>query len=670
VNKILKWSLIACASIVVLIVLASLLIPQFVDINKYRPEIEKRVTEATGRPFALGGKIDLSLFPWMGVALSDLSLGNPKGFAEEAFVTVKRFEVRVKLMPLLSKTVQVKKFVLDSPRIFLEKNKNGQTNWTMAPPGPSTPKTQPAEKSPPPKEPGAALPVKALFVDQFAITNGLVRYRDQGQAIEKEISDINLTLADLNLEDPIKLKFSALADGHSVALNGQVGPLGKEPGKGTIPLDITLKALDEITMTVKGVVVDPILAPNFDLALALSPFSPRKLMTALGSEDLIKTADPKVLDRLSLNLNLKGDPNKVAVSDGVLGLDDTTMKFSAQAKAFAKPDLAFDLNLDQINLDRYLPPAPPKGAPPTSPATGPPPQPATRGKTDYTPLRKLVLDGTVTIGSLIANRAKMEEIQMKIKGKNGRFDIDPLGLKLYQGSIASSAGLDVRTDTPKLNLNLDARDIESGPLLTDILEKEIIHGKLESSLKFSLEGDTPDTVKKNLNGNGYLKFMDGAIMGIDIPGMVRNVKASFMGGEKSTKKPRTDFAELHVPFTITNGLVNTPGTTLASPLLRITVTGKTDLVSETLDMRVEPKFVATLKGQGDTEERSGIMVPVLISGTFAKPKFSPDLKSMIKSVLPAEEELKKIIKDGKIDKEELKKTEEKVKELFKGFKMK
>jgi AsmA protein len=159
-------------------------------------------------------------------------------------------------------------------------------------------------------------------------------------------------------------------------------------------------------------------------------------------------------------------------------------------------------------------------------------------------------------------------------------------------------------------------------------------------------------------------------MGIDIPGMVRNVKTSFMGGEKSTEKPRTDFAELHVPFTITNGLVDTPGTTLASPLLRITVKGKTDLVSETLDMRVEPKFVATLKGQGDTKERSGIMVPVLISGTFAKPKFNPDLKSMVKSVLPTEEELKKVIKDGKIDKEELKKTEEQFKELFKGFKMK
>ncbi len=514
------------------------------------------------------------------------------------------------------------------------------------------------------------MPAIALSVDQFAITNGLVRYRDQGQSIEKEISGINLSLEDLNLTNPIKLKFSALADGHSVALNGLVGPLGKEPGKGTIPLDITLNALDEITMTVKGVVVDPILAPNFDLNLALPPFSPRKLMTALGSENLVKTADPKVLERLSLNLNLKGDPGKVAVSGGVLGLDDSTIKFSAQAREFSKPDLAFDMALDQINLDRYLPPAPPKENPPTVPATGPPQKPAPRGKTDYTPLRKLVIDGSVTIGSLVANRAKMEDLQMKIKGKNGRFDIDPLGLKLYQGNIASSAGLDFRTDTPKLNLNLEARDIESGPLLTDVLEKEIIHGKLESSLKFSLTGDTPDTVKKSLNGNGYLKFLDGAIVGIDIPGMVRNVKASFMGGEKSTEKPRTDFAELHVPFTISNGLVNTPGTTLVSPLLRITVKGKTDLVKETLDMRVEPKFVATLKGQGDTKERSGIMVPVLISGTFAKPKFSPDLKSMVKSVIPTEEELKKVIKDGKIDKEELKKTEEKVKELFKGFKIK
>ncbi|MBI9089430.1 MAG: AsmA family protein [Desulfobacterium sp.] len=682
-NKLLKWGLITCASVVGLIVLAILVIPQFVDINKYKPEIEKRVTEATGRPFRLGGDLDLSIFPWAGVALSDISLGNPKGFAEETFVTVKRFEVRVKLLPLLSKTVEVKKFVLESPQIYLEKKKNGQTNWTMVPPGSPPKKTQPTEKSPPPKKPPTALPVKALFVDQFAITNGLVRYNDQAQEIQKEISGITLTLEDLNLTHPIKLTFSALADGHRVSLNGRIGPLGDTPGMGAIPLDITLKALEEITMTVKGVVTDPIQAPGVDLNLAVSPFSPKKLMASLGIAIPVTTTDPTVLERLSLNLNLKGDPTAVAVSDGVLGLDDSTMNFSAQAREFAKPDLAFAMDLDQIDLDRYLPPAPPKGDPSTSPATKPPPKPATKGKINYTPLRKLVLDGSIRIGKLVASRAKLEEVRMKIKGKNGRFEINPLGLNLYQGSITSSTGLDVRADMPKINLTLEAKGIESGPLLTDVLEKEIIHGKLESSLKLSLEGDTPDTVKKALNGNGYLKFMDGAIVGIDLAGMVRNVKASFSGGEKTTEKPRTDFAELHMPFTITNGLVNTRGTTLASPLFRLTAKGKTDLVGETLDIRVEPKFVTTLKGQGDTQERSGIMVPILVSGTFAKPTFSPDLKSLVKSVLPTEEELKKVIKDGKIDtvqiekiikdkkidREEIKKTEDKVKELFKGFRL-
>jgi hypothetical protein len=96
------------------------------------------------------------------------------------------------------------------------------------------------------------------------------------------------------------------------------------------------------------------------------------------------------------------------------------------------------------------------------------------------------------------------------------------------------------------------------------------------------------------------------------------------------KKPRTDFTELRSPFSITDGLYETPETTMISPLLRVQAEGKADLVEETLAFRVEPKFVATIKGQGDTMERSGIMVPVLVSGTFSSPTFRPDLEGMIK----------------------------------------
>ena len=103
----------------VVVVTALLIVPKFVNVEKYKPEIEKKVTEYTGRPFILGGKLSLSLFPWVGVSLSDVHLGNPKGFKEKDFISIKSFEVRVKVLPLLSKTVEVKRFVLVEPRIVL-----------------------------------------------------------------------------------------------------------------------------------------------------------------------------------------------------------------------------------------------------------------------------------------------------------------------------------------------------------------------------------------------------------------------------------------------------------------------------------------------------------------------------------------------------------------------
>jgi len=136
-----------------------------------------------------------------------------------------------------------------------------------------------------------------------------------------------------------------------------------------------------------------------------------------------------------------------------------------------------------------------------------------------------------------------------------------------------------------------------------------------------------------LNGKGQFLFTDGAIKGIDLANMVRNVTSSFGLSQQGAEKPRTDFSELNAPFTITNGVVDTQGTTLSSPLVRVLATGKANLVDESLDFRVEPKFVATLKGQGDTKERSGITVPVLVKGTFNSPSFQPDLKGMLEKEL-------------------------------------
>jgi len=670
-KKAFKWTAIIGGGLIILVIAALLIIPMFVDIQKYKPEIEKRVAQATGRPFNLGGDLSLSLFPWAGISLSDLHLGNPPGFKEKDFVTIQSFEVRVKLLPLISKDIQVKRFILKGPRIVLERLKDGRGNWEGIGKPSAKPAPAPAKevKQPSKKKPGIDLPIKSLAVGEFAITEGNVLWIDQTKGERKEISDMNLRLKDVSFDRPIHLALSANLDGKPLSLEGTVGPLGKQPGKGTIPLDIAVMALKQLNMSLKGKLTDPASKPGFDLTLRVSPFSPRKLVEALGQPFPVKTSDPKALSSVALKLNLKGTPQDVSISNGVLDLDDSKLTFAMTAKEFSKPDVKFDLNLDKIDIDRYLPPSSEKKP---GQAEEKPAAPATKKKkTDYTPLRKLVLEGTIRAGEIKAHGAKIRDLHMKITGKKGIFRLDPFALKLYEGDMSSKGIFDVRRDIPKTNMELRLKQVQVGPLVRDLMKKDVIEGTVKSDVEIRMTGDDADTIKRTLNGKGDLLFNDGAIVGIDLAGMVRNVKSTFGLAEKGAEKPRTDFSELHTPFTIKNGLVHTPKTSMKSPLLRVLVAGDAHLVKESLDFRVEPKVVTTIKGQGDTEQRSGIMVPVLVSGTFSEPKFRPDLEGMLKKGIEEgisdPSKLKDMLKSGGKETGESKGSKEEVKGLLKGL---
>ena len=654
-NKAVKWGLIICASLVVLVIAVLLIAPAFIDIRDYKPQLEKKVADATGRPFSVGDDLSLSLFPWAGISFSDLRLGNTSGFSEKELVTVKSFEVRVKLLPLISKDIQVKRFILNEPNITLVKNKNGQVNWAQpddAKKKSTAEKTGKASKS---EEAEAGLPIKDLTVGEFSIKNGSIIWIDHTANTRKEITAVNLKLKDVSLERPVTLSFSALLDNQPLSIDGTVGPVGKDFKQATIPLALDIKALKELILQLNGKVSNPGSKPGIDMAVEIKAFSPRKLMAALGQEFPVATSDPDALGRVALKANLKGDQKKLTVSDGILSLDESTLKFSLNASDFSRPNLAFDFNLDRIDADRYLPPKSEQ-----QPAAEKPTQ---KQAADYEPLRKLILDGRIQIGQLVVNKAKIEDLHLQIKAKNGIFNLDPLKLNMYQGNVSGVGNFNVQTNTPKSSLDLNVENIQAGPLLRDVLEKDILEGVTNARIKLAMSGDDAPMIKKTLNGNGEVRFNDGAIIGIDLAGMVRNVKTAFGLEQKPAQRPRTDFAELNAPFSINQGNVHTPQTSLKSPLIRVMAAGDANLVKETLDFRVEPKVVGTIKGQGDTDQRSGLMVPVLVTGTFSKPQFAPDLAGMAKKQL--EETILGSGQDGqKLDKENL---EETAKGVLKGI---
>jgi AsmA protein len=656
--KAIKWILGIVGGLIVLVIALLLIVPHFINIQKYKPEIEKEASQAAGRPVTIGGNLRLSLFPWAVIGFSDLAVGNPPGYKEKDLLTIKSFDVEVKLLPLISRDVQVKRFVVDGLRLNLEKNKEGLGNWVglgqtpgKAPPAPPKETTRrPQEKT------EGALPLKALEVGEFAVRDASLLYLDDATGEKREISGLTLTLQNVSLERPVHLMLTALVDNQPVSVEGSVGPVGKDFANAKIPLDVTLKAFKEVNLNLKGNVTA--VTKQFDLGLQLNPFSPRQVFSAMGKPFPVKTSDPAALTKVALKATLKGSPDRVSITQGVLDLDESKLNFSLNAKEFSKPDVAFDLNLDKINVDRYLPPSSPKApAKEEKPTTAP----AVSKKTDYAPLRKMVVDGTVKVGMLTAMGAKIEDVNLKLTGKNGVFHIDPLTAKAYQGTITAKTTLDVRQDVPKTAVDFQTKGVQAEPLLKDVLKKDFLAGTANADASLQMEGDNAELIKRTLDGKGQFLFTNGAIKGIDLAAMVRNVEAAFGLAKEGQETPKTDFSELNAPFTITKGVVDTTGTTMMSPLLRVQATGKANLVDEALDLRVEPKVVASLKGQGGTQQLSGITVPILVTGTFSSPKFAPDMKGMLEKTIENRLPLPGGASQGGQS------TEQKAKELLKGL---
>jgi AsmA protein len=683
-SKVFKWLVFLFGGLVLFLVLAIILIPLLIDINHYKPQIEEHIVKATDHPFTLGGDIKLSLFPWVGISLSDMHFGNPKGFSEKDMVTVDEFRVKVKVLPLLSKKVQVKEFLLDGARIILETRKDGKTGWQDLTAGDSTLKQpKPAPKNEKSSKTGQ-LPISDLQVAEFTITNSSLLWSDHKNNVHKEIRAFELILTDLSLDRPIGLNLSVIVDGYPVDMDGLIGPVGQEIGKGTVPVNLSLAALDQVKISLKGVIKQPAIEPSFDLDMSIKEFSPRKLLKILKQPLPMEPADPKVLTKVGLSLHVKGSPKAISLSKGKLSLDDSSLDFSAAVKEFSKPDVAFDLKLDQIDLDRYLP-APVESESKTEPETTPEAEEESQPKQiDYTPLRKLVLDGKVGITRLKVKNIKTENVTMKVTARDGLLKLDPFSMSLYRGQSKIIAKVNVKEQSPKTNLQLIMNTIQAGPLVKDLMEKDVIEGSLKSNMSLKLVGDTSDQIRKTISGNGSLNFNNGAIKGVDLAAMMHNVATAFNLSKKGTKAPETEFAELAVPFRITKGLFATQKTYLKSPVLHVQANGKANLVTEALDFKVNPKFVNPLKGQ-----KEGIVVPLLVSGTFEKPKFKPDLKAAFKQNLgdvvdKESERLKKDIEKeiqkeinkrlpGKSKKsdQEIEKTKQKLKEdaqkLFKGL---
>jgi len=221
INKILRYSSLVLGLVVVTLLVA----PFFIDVNDYKNRIEHEVENATGRHLTIGA-VQASLFPWVGVRLDDVHLANRTGFSEHDFFSVQRLHVKLALLPLLNRKIEIKEFEISEPNIYLERHADGQSNWDDLLASGSKAESSPTS-TPEKSKAGDSKPMlAALKAESLRLSGGTLTWVDQAAAKPVSISEIELTLDDVQLDRPVAVSLSAKLSGNQVGMHAQVGPIG------------------------------------------------------------------------------------------------------------------------------------------------------------------------------------------------------------------------------------------------------------------------------------------------------------------------------------------------------------------------------------------------------------------------------------------------------------
>jgi AsmA protein len=231
-----KRLLIISGIIVGVLLLVIIAVPLFINVDSFRPDLEKKLSAALNRQVHIG-KLDASLLSG-GASASDITIADDPAFNKGPFLKAASVKVGVQLMPLIfSKQLKVTSLTIEKPDITLLKNAAGKWNYSTL--GATAQKTTP--------EPSGKAP--DVSVDKFEIAGGTVRVgHSGGHSAGKESVYQNVNLVAHNISATSAMPFTLSADmpgGGTLNLEGQAGPLNPtDAAKSPLDAKITLKHAD------------------------------------------------------------------------------------------------------------------------------------------------------------------------------------------------------------------------------------------------------------------------------------------------------------------------------------------------------------------------------------------------------------------------------------------
>lgn len=630
-----------------------------------RDRIVIAVKEETGRDLVIAGPASFTIFPSVGLSLEDVSLSGAPGFEGEApFVKMQSLDVSVALWPLLSREVRVESLKLRDPVFTLEVDGDGRRSWDFAQADRDARPVRLAQAGrmaqatmsdadteliapAPGQEDGSFLRLGGLALEDVTIENGALIYRNALSGGLTELTSINVTLALAALNQPLAAKGRLDVKERTVHFDGTLTSLAEFMANQPAKVRLALNA-DALDATYEGSATfqDALLTEGI---LSANSSSARDLLAWFGTE----VPPSKGFGKLSAKGLLRGQREAFTFSNAEIVLDDTTAhgEISLHTRGM-RPFVKANLKLSELDLNTYRSKGAAKAraktkkekarsiddlldAPDTAPAG-----PRVKGYTeragwsnepfDFEGLGQLDADATLSIGRLTVDTIRLDQSNLTVLLKNRVMTTKLEEVKLYGGSGRGTVILDGSGgNTARIGIDMKMEGVEALALLRDAADVDRLTGTGRLVVVLTGDGASEREVVETLAGRVEFAFEDGAIRGINVAEMLRNLSRGNLGGLDAKPTDETDFSALTSSWTVASGVAQNDDLKLSSPLLRLSGSGRVMLPAREVDYTLKPRLVASLSGQGGDADLSGLEIPVHVKGSWDDPEYSPDLSGIV-----------------------------------------
>lgn len=628
-------------ALVIIVLIGGFIFIKTFDLNKYKPYVTDLASKELGRKVEIAGDSSLGISLSPTIILRDVSIANADWAKEPYMAKVGELEVKLALLPLLHKQIEIDNILLSDANVNLAVSASGEQNWVFKlPSGEETAqnvknvaaeagidvkedKIQEIEKKAAKVEEvnSGAAALAGFAAKNVEIENSVVTYSDLKSKQNMSLKINSLKMAAESMDSNITAKFDLLFNQQAIKGETTVGSINSLlNNKPNFPVILDASAYG-IQLGANGTANNLMQDPSFNADV--------NVYNPAGNFGAPET---------TLKAKVSGNMKKIAADISVLNIVNNLVTGNVKADISGKvPFIYVDLKSNKIDLTNF--------EKSNNLAFVLPELIASANASDLVPndaipfnlLNTANADVKLSIANLIiASGMQASNVYVDAKLQNGILNVAPVKLNFGGGQIDASLQANAANDSVVLKL------VSQGMKLQNLHKEFVVQndkdfgvisgGNIDFDINLSGSGATYRQLVNNLNGR---------VIAIAGESVLQTGKLDFFMGNfvsqlltalniSQNKSRNIDMTCAVVRSDLGGGKANFPkGIAFNSKQMNLVSDGNINLVNDKIDFAIRP-FSGKIV---DTNIAQALSSFIKVKGTLSNPKITIDDAQALKAIV-------------------------------------